>query len=79
MSQLVSILRKKTSGALQGGGEKAVARHTGKGKLLARERIGLLLDKSSAFLELSGLAANELYQETINSAGIITGIGKVEG
>lgn len=79
MSSLVEALQQKTSQVLQGGGSKAVARHTSKGKLLVRDRINLLLDKNTAFLELSALAANELYGDSINSAGIITGIGKVQG
>ncbi|CAH1117341.1 unnamed protein product [Phaedon cochleariae] len=79
MSQLVEILKKKTDNVLRGGGEKAVTRHTSKGKLLARDRINLLLDKNTAFLELSSLAADEMYDGDIHSAGIITGIGKIHG
>lgn len=79
MRDLVGQLQKKTEIALQGGGEKAVARHTSKGKLLVRDRIKLLLDKSTAFLELSGLAASDLYGGSIHSAGIITGIGRIHG
>ncbi|CAG9860074.1 unnamed protein product [Phyllotreta striolata] len=79
MTQLIETLRDKTTKILQGGGEKAAKRHTSKGKLLARDRVKLLLDKNSAFLELSALAANDMYNEHINSAGIITGIGKIQG
>ena len=52
---------------------KQFCRHTSKGKLLARDRINLLLDKSSPFLELSQLAGYEMYDDVVNSAGIITG------
>ncbi|KAJ8964649.1 hypothetical protein NQ314_004729 [Rhamnusium bicolor] len=79
MVQLVNELKYKTENVLKGGGEKAIKRHTSKGKLLVRDRINLLLDKNSAFLELSALAANDMYDGSINSAGIITGIGKVCG
>lgn len=79
MRDLVGLLQQKTKIALQGGGEKAVARHTSKGKLLVRNRIELLLDKSTAFLELSGLAASDLYEGGIHSAGIVTGIGRIHG
>ncbi|XP_050311881.1 probable methylcrotonoyl-CoA carboxylase beta chain, mitochondrial [Anthonomus grandis grandis] len=79
MSALVQTLHDKTSKVLQGGGDKAVTKHTSKGKLLARDRINLLLDKNSAFLELSTLAANEMYDDVINSAGIVTGIGRIHG
>lgn len=64
---------------LQGGSEKAVALHRSRGKLTARERIEKLLDTDSPFLELSSLAANGQYQDQFPSAGIVTGIGKVQG
>ena len=63
----------------QGGGEKACARHTSRGKLLPRERIQNLLDPGSPFLELSALAAMNVYAESVPAAGIITGIGRVSG
>ena len=63
----------------QGGGEKACARHTSRGKLLPRERIQNLLDPGSPFLELSALAAMNVYPESVPAAGIITGIGRVSG
>ncbi|UTA47558.1 methylcrotonoyl-CoA carboxylase [Simiduia sp. 21SJ11W-1] len=63
----------------QGGGEKAQARHTARGKLLARERIDALLDAGSPFLELSPLAAFEVYDDHVPAAGVITGIGRVNG
>ncbi|XP_034110741.1 probable methylcrotonoyl-CoA carboxylase beta chain, mitochondrial [Drosophila albomicans] len=80
MSKLVSQLRNVTSQVLSGGGDKANERHTSRGKLLARERINLLLDKGSPFLELSTLAGHELYgDEVVNSGGIVTGVGRVCG
>ncbi|XP_034478725.1 probable methylcrotonoyl-CoA carboxylase beta chain, mitochondrial [Drosophila innubila] len=80
MSKLVTQLRGLTSQVLTGGGDKANERHTSRGKLLARERINLLLDKGSPFLELSTLAGHELYgDEVINSGGIVTGVGRVCG
>lgn len=80
MSSLVSTLRQETQKAFEGGGPEAIKRHTSKGKLLARERINLLLDKGSPFLELSPLAGYELYdKEIVNSGGIITGIGRIFG
>ncbi|EDW89083.1 probable methylcrotonoyl-CoA carboxylase beta chain, mitochondrial [Drosophila yakuba] len=80
MARLVSELRNFTSQVLNGGGQKAIERHTSRGKLLARERINLLLDKGSPFLELSALAGHELYgEEKVNSGGIVTGVGRICG
>ncbi|XP_064543982.1 probable methylcrotonoyl-CoA carboxylase beta chain, mitochondrial [Drosophila montana] len=80
MSKLVAQLRQLTSQVLTGGGAKAIERHTSRGKLLARERINLLLDRGSPFLELSTLAGHELYgDELVNSGGIVTGVGRVCG
>ncbi len=62
-----------------GGGEQAQQRHQARGKLLARERINALLDQGSPFLELSQLAAWEVYEELVPAAGLITGIGRVAG
>ncbi len=63
----------------EGGGEKARALHTGRGKLLARERVDALLDPGSPFLELSPLAALGVYGEDVPAAGIVTGIGRISG
>lgn len=79
MKTLVNTLKDCTSDVLKGGGEKAITRHTSKGKLLARERINKLLDNNTAFLELSSLAAYDMYDDKINSAGIVTGIGRIYG
>src|SRR5258707_5856899 len=82
MRGLVAELRARTAAVSEqgaGGDERSIARHRERGKLPVRERIDLLLDPGSAFLELSALAANGLYEDEAPSAGIITGIGKVEG
>lgn len=63
----------------EGGGADAVKKHRERGKLLARERIEKILDPGSPFLELSSLAAHELYDEDVPSAGVVTGIGRVHG
>jgi len=65
--------------AAVGGGEKARAKHTERGKLLPRERISALLDPGSPFLEFSPLAAEEMYDGQAPGAGIVTGIGRVHG
>jgi acetyl-CoA carboxylase carboxyltransferase component len=62
-----------------GGGEKATERHRSRGKLTARERIDRLVDPGGAFLELNALAAYDLYDGEAPSAGIVTGVGVVEG
>jgi acetyl-CoA carboxylase carboxyltransferase component len=79
MAALVAELRERTATVAQGGGETAVARHRSRGKLPARERIDLLVDPGSAFLELNALAAWDVYGGEAPSAGIVTGIGVVEG
>jgi acetyl-CoA carboxylase carboxyltransferase component len=79
MEQLVADLRERTALVAAGGGEKAVERHRSRGKLTARERVDLLCDPGTAFLELNALAAWELYDGDAPSAGIVTGIGVIEG
>ena len=79
METLVAELRERTHLVASGGGEGAVERHRSRGKLTARERIDLLVDPESAFLELNALAAWDLYDGGAPSAGIVTGIGVVEG
>jgi acetyl-CoA carboxylase carboxyltransferase component len=79
MEQLVAELRERTELVARGGGEKAVERHRSRGKLTARERIDRLVDPGSAFLELSALAAWDVYEGQAPSAGIVTGIGVIEG
>ena len=75
----VEDLRGEMAKAALGGGEKARAKHTERGKLLPRERIRALLDPGSPFLELSPLAAHGLYDDAAPCAGLITGIGRVHG
>jgi acetyl-CoA carboxylase carboxyltransferase component len=79
MEELVAELRARTETVARGGGEKAVERHRSRGKLTARERIDRLVDPGTAFLELNALAAWDLYDGDAPSAGIVTGIGVVEG
>ena len=79
MENLVAELRERTAQVARGGGEKAVERHRSRGKLTARERVDRLVDPGSAFLELSALAAWDLYDGQAPSAGMVTGIGVVEG
>lgn len=80
MQILVNELKEKISVIRRGGGEKAIERHTSRGKLVARERIDRLLDAGSPFLELSQLAGYHLYgKEEVPAGGIITGIGRVQG
>src|SRR5438045_1072124 len=79
MEGLVAELRERTALVARGGGERAVERHRSRGKLTARERIDRLVDPDTAFLELNALAAYGLYDDEAPSAGIVTGIGVVEG
>jgi acetyl-CoA carboxylase carboxyltransferase component len=79
MAELVAELRERTALVATGGGEKATERHRSRGKLPARERVDRLVDPGTAFLELNALAAWELYDGGAPSAGIVTGIGVVEG
>jgi acetyl-CoA carboxylase carboxyltransferase component len=79
MEELVAELRERTASVAAGGGERALERHRSRGKLPARERIDRLVDPGSAFLELNALAAWDLYDGSAPSAGIVTGIGVVEG
>ena len=76
---LVAELRRRTAEAAQGGGAESRARHVARGKLLPRERIDLLLDPGTPFLELSPLAAGGMYGGEAPAAGIITGIGRIAG
>jgi acetyl-CoA carboxylase carboxyltransferase component len=76
---LVAELRGRLGTIQGGGGESAVSRQRGRGKLLARDRVTRLCDPGSPFLELSPLAAWDQYDGEAPSAGIVTGIGRVEG
>src|SRR5712671_5540096 len=79
MQQLVAELREWTKIVRLGGGPKYVERHREQGKLPVRERINLLLDPGSPFLELSPLAAIDMYDNDAPGAGIVTGIGRISG
>ena len=79
MRELVADLRARVAEATQGGGERARERHIARGKLLARERVRLLCDPGAPFLELSQLAAHGMYDGAAPGAGIVTGIGRIEG
>jgi len=79
LSELVDDLQAQLARVAEGGGEKARDKHTSRGKLLPRERIRALLDPGSPFLELSPLAAHGMYDGAAPAAGIITGIGRVQG
>ena len=79
MERLVAELRNRTELVARGGGERAVERHRSRGKLTARERIDRLVDPGAAFLELNALAAWGTYDGDAPSAGIVTGIGVIEG
>src|SRR6266568_700682 len=79
LAALVADLRAKVERAAQGGDEAAQAKHLARGKLLPRERLRLLLDPGSPFLELSQLAAFGMYEDEAPGAGLITGIGRVSG
>jgi len=79
MQALVDDLRDKVERVMQGGGEAARAKHTARGKLLPRDRVQMLLDPGTPFLEFSQLAAWGMYEDAAPCAGIITGIGRVSG
>lgn len=79
MRGMATEMKKLVVKIQEGGGEKARERHRQHGKLLPRDRIELLLDPGSDFLELSAFAGYELYEDDIPAGGIITGIGKVMG
>ena len=82
MEALVGELRKRqatVAGRGAGGDDESIARHRSRGKLPVRERIDRLIDAGSAFLELSPLAAGGVYEDEPASAGIVTGLARIEG
>ncbi len=79
LSGLVDELREALIAVRAGGGPEATAKHRNRGKLTARERIDQLIDPGAPFLEFSSLAAHGMYDNQCPSAGIVTGIGVVEG
>jgi 3-methylcrotonyl-CoA carboxylase beta subunit len=79
MQALISELREVTARTARGGSESARQKHADRGKLHARARIDRLIDPGSPFLELSPLAAHDMYDGRIAAAGLITGIGRIQG
>jgi len=79
MRALIAELDVRRAKAAEGGPPRARERHLARGKLLPRERVMTLLDPGTPFLELSPLAAGGMYDDAINAAGIITGVGRVSG
>ena len=79
MREALSEIRAAADAAMEGGGEKARTRHTARGKMLPRDRVQHLIDPGSPFLEVGGLAAHDMYEGACPGAGIITGVGRVEG
>jgi 3-methylcrotonyl-CoA carboxylase beta subunit len=79
MRQLVAELRQRTERARQGGGPKYLQRHREQGKMPVRERIDRLIDPGSPFLELSALAATNMYDDEAPCAGLVSGIARVSG
>ncbi len=79
MQALVDELRSDSARIAAGGGETALERHRARGRLTARERIQRLIDPGTAFLEFSAFAAHGMYGGDVPAAGIITGIGRIEG
>ena len=79
MQTAVDAFRARVEVVHQGGGERARAKHEARGKLLVRDRIARLVDPDSPFVELSALAAHGLYDDDAPCAGIVTGLGRIEG
>src|SRR5438093_254492 len=79
MQALVEELRSKLEALKQGGGEAAVKRHKQRGKMFVRDRIDAVLDADTPFLEFSALAANGMYDDEAPCAGLVTGMGMIEG
>jgi 3-methylcrotonyl-CoA carboxylase beta subunit len=79
MAALTEELERRRAEAAAGGPERSRERHVARGKRLPRDRVMTLIDPGSPFLELSPLAANDMYDDAIHGAGLITGIGRVEG
>jgi len=79
LPEMLATLRQRHALVAAGGGQKLRERHEGRGKIMVRERIDLLLDPQTPFLELSPLAAWGLYGNEVPGAGIVTGVGIVSG
>ena len=74
-----ALLRERLEAARKGGGDQQMRRHRERGKLPARERVAALIDPGAPFLEFSPLAAFGMYENEAASAGIVTGLGRIEG
>src|SRR5262245_60450872 len=79
MLQLVAELREKQNAVKKGGGDDALKRHTSRGKMFVRDRIAALIDPGTPFLEFSALAACGMYRDEAPGAGIVTGMGTIQG
>lgn len=79
MAEAVDLIRVAADTAARGGGENARERHVTRGKILPRERVSRILDAGSPFLEVGLFAAHDMYDGTAPGAGLITGIGRIEG
>ena len=79
MQALVTELQARRAAAAEGGPPRSRERHLARGKLLPRDRVMTLIDAGAPFLELSPLAADDMYEDAIRAAGLITGIGRVAG
>ncbi len=77
--RLIDELNQRRRAAAEGGSIKARERHVGRGKLLARERVAGLIDPGSPFLEIGALAAFEMYEGDVHGAGLVAGIGLIDG
>ncbi|GHG79267.1 carboxyl transferase domain-containing protein [Pseudodonghicola xiamenensis] len=77
--EALATVRAAAETAAGGGGEAARARHVSRGKMLPRERVANLLDPGSPFLEIGATAAHDMYDNVAPAAGVIAGIGRVEG
>jgi 3-methylcrotonyl-CoA carboxylase beta subunit len=79
MKDALEEVREAATAAMEGGGTKARERHLSRGKMLPRDRVQHLIDPGTPFLEVGALAAHDMYDGACPGAGIITGIGRVEG
>ena len=79
MTAVVEDLRSLSAKIAQGGSPSAREKHTARGKLLPRDRVAGLIDPGSPFLEFSALAAHKVYDDEVPAAGLITGIGRING
>ena len=79
MQQLVTELRSRLAAAKNGGGDAAVKRHKERGKMFVRERIERVIDPDTPFLEFSAMAANGMYDDEAPCAGLVTGMGMIQG